>query len=136
MTAVNSRPIRPQPLLNGVALIAIVFGSLTVISGGTVLFGSDTVRDLAGDFVPFVVWFNFCTGFLYVIAGLAIWLRHHWALGLSVMIAGATAPVMAAFGLWVIDGGAYEARTVGALAFRCGVWVAIALVLLRARPRS
>ncbi|NNE79395.1 MAG: hypothetical protein HKN18_03895 [Silicimonas sp.] len=114
----------------------MALGILTVMSGGSVIFGSDQARTLAGDIVPFVVWFNFFAGFLYVFAGLAIWLRHRWALSLSIMIAGATALVAASFGIWVLSGGAYETRTAGALAFRFGVWTAIALILLRTRPPS
>ena len=112
----------------------MVFGALTVISGGNVLFGVDAVQELAGRFVPFVVWFNFIAGFLYIAAGLAIWLGHRWALGLSVAIAAATPVVAAAFGIWVIQGGDYEMRTVGALALRFGVWVAIAFAVFRAKP--
>lgn len=134
MTKANSQTFKPRPYIKGIALLAMVFGALTVISGGNVLFGIDAVQEMAGRFVPFVVWFNFIAGFLYIAAGLAIWLGHRWALGLSVAIAAATAVVAAAFGIWVIQGGDYEMRTVGALALRFGVWVAIAFAVFRAKP--
>jgi len=135
MTTANSQALKPRVFLKGVALIAMVFGTATVISGGSVLFGADVVREAAGRFVPFVLWFNFIAGFAYIAAGLAIWLAHRWAFGLSVAVAAATCLVAAAFGIWVFQGGAYEMRTVGALALRFGVWLAISLVLVRARPR-
>ncbi len=31
-------------------------------------------RVAAGNFVPFVVWFNFLAGFVYVAAGVELWL--------------------------------------------------------------
>jgi hypothetical protein len=40
--------------------------------------------------------------------------------------------VFAAFGLHVVAGGAFEARTVGAMALRSLVWVAIAVAACRA----
>lgn len=49
------------------AIVAIVFGALTIISGGRALFGGVDM----GAVVPFVLWFNFLAGFAYVAAGLA-----------------------------------------------------------------
>lgn len=39
--------------------------------------------------------------------------------------------IAAAFGLHVFGGGAYEMRTVGALALRTGFWVVVSLVAWR-----
>ena len=46
-----------------VSSIAIVFGLLTLKAGGSVLFIDGTAREEAGNYVPFVVWFNFSAGF-------------------------------------------------------------------------
>ena len=48
--------------------IAIVFGIMTIKSGGAVLFTDGEARLAAGDYVSFVLWFNFLAGFLYVVA--------------------------------------------------------------------
>lgn len=133
MTTEKSQALEPRSSLKGVALIAMVFGTATVISGGSVLFGADAIRETAGRFVPFVVWFNFIAGFAYIAAGIAIWLAHRWALSLSVAIAVATFIAAAGFGVWILLGNPYEMRTVGALALRFGVWVAIALAVHRAK---
>ncbi|NND17791.1 MAG: hypothetical protein HKN98_04360 [Silicimonas sp.] len=122
--------------MKGLALVALVFGTMTIISGGSVLFGTRAVREMAGHYVTFVVWFNFIAGFAYIAAGLAIWQLHRWALGLSIAIAVATALVTAAFAVWVLQGGGFEMRTVGALALRFGVWAAISWAVFRARARS
>ena len=132
MTLTNSRS---RPVMKGAALLAMAFGAVTVVSGGNVLFGPDAAREMAGQFVPFVVWFNTIAGFVYVAAGLAIWSGHRWALGISVGIAAATALVAAGFGIWVAQGGAFEMRTIAALALRFGVWLAIALIVYQARRR-
>ena len=111
--------------------IGLVFGLLTVFSGGTALFGGEAARATAGNAVPFVLWFNFIAGFFYVIAGLGLLLKARWAVRLSIAIALATALVLAAFGLHVAGGGLYEMRTVGAMLLRTAVWATIAAVAWR-----
>ena len=66
------------------AIVAVLFGIATVASGG-VLFGDGA--EAAGNYVPFVVWFNFLAGFAYVAAGLGLWLRRAWAPWLALALA-------------------------------------------------
>jgi hypothetical protein len=82
----------------------------------------------AGDAVPFVLWFNFLSGFAYVLAGIGIAMGRRWAVMLSVGLATTIAAVFALFGLHVFQGAAFEMRTVGAMSLRLLVWVAIAAV--------
>ncbi len=114
-----------------VSVVAVGFGLLTIKEGGTILFGGIEVRATAGNYVPFVLWFNFLAGFAYVIAGAGLWLRFRWAAWLAVVIAVATALTFAAFGVHVLAGGAYEMRTVIAMSLRTLVWVTIAGVAWR-----
>lgn len=114
-----------RPLSLSIAAgMAVVFGVLTVISGGRALFGGADM----GAVVPFVLWFNFAAGFAYVAAGLGLWRGAGWAPALAIGIAAATAAVFAGF-LWhVWRGGAFETRTMAALPLRLAVWVVIAAV--------
>lgn len=89
-------------------------------------------RASAGDYVSFVVWFNFVAGFFYIAAGAGIWAHRRWAMPLAFAIAGATLVVFAAFGVHVLLGGAYELRTAAAMTLRSGFWVVIGLVARRA----
>jgi hypothetical protein len=114
------------------AIVAIVFGALTVISGGIALFGGAGARTAVGDAVPFVLWFNFLSGFVYVLAGVGLFLWVRWGAQLSALLAIAILLVFAAFGLHVALGGAFEMRTVGAMILRSGVWIAIAIPTCRA----
>ena len=114
------------------AIIAILFGILTVIAGGSALFGSVEARAAVGNAVPFVLWFNFLSGFVYVLAGTGLFVWRRWAAQLSALLAGAILVVFAAFGLHVALGGAFEMRTVVAMILRSGVWVAIAIAACRA----
>jgi uncharacterized membrane protein (DUF2068 family) len=114
-----------------ISLIAVGFGLLTIKEGGTILFGDAAARAAAGNYVPFVLWFNFLAGFAYVIAGIGLWRQQRWAAWLAAAIAVATALTFAAFGAHVATGGAYEQRTVIAMSLRTLVWTAIAVLAYR-----
>lgn len=111
--------------------VAVLFGLLTIGSGGRVLFGGPAAAAAAGDAVPFVLWFNFLSGFVYVLAGIGIALGRRWSVMLSVGLVAAIAAVFALFGLYVFQGSAFEMRTVGAMSLRLIVWVAVAAVAVR-----
>ena len=113
------------------AIVALVFGALTIFSGGRVLFGPEEASVAAGNYVTFVLWFNFLAGFAYVAAGAGLWLWRRWAAWLALGIAAATALVFAAFGVHVAMGGAFELRTVAAMALRTLLWAGIAVAAQR-----
>lgn len=123
---------RPPKWLLALGVVAIVFGVMTVISGGGVLFGPRAARAAAGYYLPYVVWFNFLAGFAYVIAGIGIWIGAGWAKWLSAFILVTTMAIAVVFGVHVAAGGEYETRTVGALVFRIAVWATIVMALRRA----
>ena len=132
----STAPHRRPRWLYALALIAIVFGVMTVISGGGVLFGPRAARVAAGYYVPYVVWFNFLAGFAYVLAGIGIWIGARWATWLSAFILVTTMAVGVVFGVHVAAGGEYESRTVGALIFRIAVWATVVMALRHTAKRS
>jgi hypothetical protein len=115
------------------ALLAVLFGAATVVSGGNVLFGSGAPA--AGNYVPFVVWFNFVAGFAYVAAGVGLWRSRRWAARLALALAVLTALVFGALGVHIAGGGAFEARTIAAMTLRTVIWGAIAALALAGVPR-
>ena len=122
---------RQPPAVRLAGWIAIVFGLLTVFSGGMGLFGPDEIQARLGNTVAFVLWFNFLAGFAYVAAGTGLLSGKRWAVWLSAGIAVSTIAVFAAFGLHVLSGAAFELRTVLAMSFRCAVWLAITTITVR-----
>lgn len=63
--------VRPRWAL-AAGIVAVLFGALTVWSGGRALFGGSAARAEVGDAVGFVLWFNFLCGFFYVLAGVGV----------------------------------------------------------------
>ena len=123
---------RPPRWTTILALVAIIFGVVTIVVGGKTLFGGTEVRTAAGNIVPFVLWFNFIAGFAYVMAGVGLFLWKRWAAQLSAAIAAGTISVFIAFGIHIFLGGAFESRTVGAMIIRSVVWIVIAVSACRA----
>lgn len=110
-----------------VSIFAVLFGLLTLKEGASVLFIDGSARRAAGNYVPFVLWFNFCSGFAYIAAGIGLWQMQKWSAQLAAFIAVAILLVFAAFGVHAFIGGAYELRTVVAMILRSTIWVGIAL---------
>lgn len=110
-------------------LLAIVFGVATVASGGRILFGDDAIRTEAGNVVRFVLVFNFSAGFAYVGAGLAIILQRISSILFARILAGGTVLVFVGLGAHIITGGAFETRTVVAMAVRSAFWLGQAAAL-------
>jgi hypothetical protein len=107
-------------------------GAVSVVSGGSVLFGPQAAREAAGEYVPFVVWFNFCSGFLYLAAGVGLFAWKRWGARLAAVLAVAIAAVGLAFAAHIALGGAYEIRTVAAMSVRALLWFAVAVAACRA----
>ena len=124
--------IRKRPVWVWVtAIIAVVFGVMTIKSGGSVLFINGEARLAAGNYVGFVLWFNFLAGFFYITTGLGLWLKMSWAPKLAITIASLTILVFAAFGVHIFNAGEYEQRTVIAMTIRSLLWSAIAVTAWR-----
>ena len=112
------------------AFVGVLFGVMTLKTGGLSLF-TEEGRVAAGSYVPFVLWFNFLAGFLYIVAGVGIFMRHSRAILIAKFLAIATLGVFILFLGHVALGGAYEVKTLVAMIFRGGVWAMIWFVLTR-----
>jgi len=123
-----SQKKRPQWAI-AMAVFVGVFGVMSLKSGGEVLFFDGAGREAAGNYVEFVVWFNFLAGFAYIAGavGLALW--RSWVTQLAFSIAISTIVVFMAFGVHIITEGPYEMRTVGAMVLRSVAWLGIAFSL-------
>ncbi|QFT01541.1 hypothetical protein FIV06_29190 (plasmid) [Labrenzia sp. THAF191b] len=131
-TMLIQRDLRQGSGLRMAGAAAAVFGVMTVVSGGTVLFGGDQLSRLAGNVVSFVLWFNFLAGFAYAMTGLGLWFARGWARWMAIAILIGTAIVLCAFLVYVSQGGPHETRTLVALIFRTGFWAIVTSTALRA----
>lgn len=124
----SQRPI----WLTIIAIVAVLFGIATIKEGGTVLF-TETGRQGAGNYVPFVLWFNFIAGFAYIMTGIAMFRLKSCSRRLAAVIAISTTIVFILLGIHIFNDGLYELRTVMAMTIRSTLWISIAIVALRAK---
>lgn len=114
-----------------ITVLSVLFGLLTIKSGGSVLFIDGIAREEAGNYVPFVLWFNFLAGFIYLFAGAGLFMQKRWAAWLAMIIASSTIFVFIYLGFHILNGGAFEARTVAAMSLRSLVWALISIFAYR-----
>ncbi|HKJ87518.1 MAG TPA: hypothetical protein VKA48_03330 [Gammaproteobacteria bacterium] len=110
------------------ALAAAAFGVVTLWAAAMLLFGPVSTEQVAGVFPPFLVWFDFLVGFLYLAGATGLLLRRRWAGTLAAAIAVVTAIIFAIYGLRALQGAPYEPRIVGALAGRVAFWAIMARI--------
>lgn len=114
-------------ILKILSIVLLLFALLTLFLSGSVIFDLFGIREKEGNYVPFVVWANFISSLLYLVAAyglLKVKKWSAWLLFISVFI------LVAAFiGLksHINSGGFYETKTVGAMIFRIGLTALITI---------
>jgi hypothetical protein len=101
-----------------IATLLAAFGLLTLFLSSSVIFDLFGIRAKEGNYVLFVVWANFLSSILYLVAAYGFIKDKKWTLkplGISAIVL-----LVAFIGLFIhIDsGGIYETKTIGAMVFR------------------
>ncbi len=110
------------------ATILAGFGLLTLFLSTSVIFDLFGIRAKEGNYVLFVVWANFISSILYLIASFGFVAFKKWTaklLGVSTLIL-----ITALVGLFyhINSGGIYETKTIGAMIFRISVTLVFATI--------
>lgn len=108
-----------------IALIFLVFGFLTIVSGGRSIF-SDAGIAARGNIVPLVLWFNFIAGFFYILAGVSTFKMKSCVKKLSAVLAVLNSVVLLYLVNHIYQGGLYENKTFVAMSFRTVFWIVFA----------
>ncbi|MBK7851287.1 MAG: hypothetical protein IPJ66_09185 [Bacteroidetes bacterium] len=108
------------------ATILTGFGLLTLFLSTSVIFDLFGIRAKERNYVLFVVWSNFISSILYLIASYGFVTSKRWTaklLGVSTIIL-----ITALIGLFyhINSGGIYETKTIGAMIFRISVTMVFA----------
>lgn len=105
-----------------IALLFVVFGFMTIISGSKALFTEAGINS-RGNIVPLVLWFNFIAGFFYLVAAVSTLKLKVCAKKLTIVLAISNALVFLYLVNHIFQGGLYENRTVVAMSFRTAFWI-------------
>lgn len=116
-------------LVAGIA--AMLFGVVTLFEGGHMVFGGPEVWAAAGNVVPWVLYFNFTAGFVYVVTGLLAVTKHPGSAKLALGLAVANVLILVSLGIYAATGGLFETKTMAAMGLRTVFWGVQAVVLRR-----
>ena len=110
------------------ALVLLIFGFLTVFAGGSVILDFFGMRAKEGNYVLFVVWANFISGFLYLVASFGFFKGKNWT---AAVLSAATWILIAAFAgllIHIQTGGLFENKTIGVMIFRIAITIGLLAV--------
>lgn len=110
------------------AIILLAFGLLTLFLSGSVIFDLFGIREMEGNYVPFIVWANFVSSIIYLFAVYGLIKSKKWTffvLGASFLILFFS---FIALQVYIDGGGIYEEKTVKAMIFRSSVTAIFALI--------
>ena len=109
------------------AIFMLVIGILTLKAGGSVIL-IGTSRIAAGNYVPYVLWFNFIIGFFHIIVAVGLWFEISSSYRLPLLILLAYIVVDIFFAYHIFTGGLYELKTVVAMSFRNLTWIGATII--------
>lgn len=117
-----------KSILSIAGIFLMSFGLLTLFMSTAVNFDLLGIRAKQGNYVPFIVWANWCCGLMYLAASYyffkpAIYAKKILSLAVLVLI-------VAFIGLLfhINSGGLYEVKTVKAMIFRTTITIAFLLI--------
>jgi heme/copper-type cytochrome/quinol oxidase subunit 3 len=105
----------------GIAFLLAAFGLLTLFLSASVIFDLFGIRAKEGNYVLFIVWANFISSLIYLVASYGFIKNKKWTtniLGISTLI---LINAFIGFTVYIYADGVHETKTVGAMIFRITV---------------
>ncbi|MBP9849545.1 MAG: hypothetical protein KBC58_08925 [Flavobacterium sp.] len=107
----------------GIAFLLAVFGLLTLFLSASVIFDFFGIRAKEGNYVLFVVWANFISSIIYLVASYGFIKNKNWTvtiLGISSLI---LINAFIGFIIYIYADGVHETKTIGAMTFRIALTI-------------
>ena len=114
-------------ILKITASALLLFALLTLFLSGSVIFDLFGIRAKEGNYVPLVVWANFISSILYLVAAYGLFKMKKWSVWLIAVSVFIFVAAFIGLKMHINEGGLYEAKTVSAMLFRIGLTVFIAV---------
>lgn len=106
-----------------IAFQLAVFGLLTLFLSASVIFDFFGIRAKEGNYVLFVVWANFISSIIYLVASYGFIKNKNWTvtiLGISSLI---LINAFIGFIIYIYADGVHETKTIGAMIFRIALTI-------------
>ncbi len=116
-----------QKILKITATVLLLFALLTLFLSSSVIFDLFGIREKEGNYVPLVVWANFISSILYLVAAYGLLKMKKWPVWLLVISAVILVAAFIGLKIHISEGGLYEAKTINAMIFRMGLTILLAV---------
>ena len=110
------------------AIILALFALLTLFLSSSVIFDWFSIRAKEGNYVLFIVWTNFSSSILYLIAIYGFFKRTKWAFWVLITALVILMIAFVSLLIYINDGGVHEAKTINAMIFRILVTLGFSLM--------
>ena len=104
-----------------------LFALLTLFLSSSVIFDLFNIREKEGNYVLFVVWANFISSMIYLIAVYGLVKAKKWTSLVLLVSAIILSVAFISLKIHISNGGIYEAKTVKAMIFRIGLTLVFAV---------
>jgi len=105
-------------ILYGITATLIAFGLFTLFLSGSIIFDLFGIRAKEGNYVLFIVWANFISSIIYLVASYGFVKNKNWTstiLGISALI---LINAFICFIIYIYTDGVHETKTIRAMIFR------------------
>ena len=111
-----------------ICLFLLLFGTVSIFMTTSIIFDWFGIRELEGNYVPFIVYANLICGFLYLLTSYLLFKNKKSA---SYLLLFASILLILSFislGIYINNGGIYEEKTVKAMTFRSSITLILTFV--------
>jgi heme/copper-type cytochrome/quinol oxidase subunit 3 len=108
-------------------LVLSLFALLTLFLSSSIILDLFNIREKEGNYVPFVVWANFISSILYIIAAVGIVKLKKWPALLLLLSAIILIAAFIGLKIYISNNGIYELKTVSAMIFRIALTIGFSL---------
>lgn len=108
-------------------LVLVGFGMLTLFLSSSVILDLFNVRAREGNYVLFVVWSNFISSILYLVAVYGLIKQKSWTAGILSISVAILIAAFVGLNIHIENGGLYEVKTVNAMIFRIAITIAFTI---------
>ncbi len=127
------KKVAPRILL---VVVISAFALLTLFLSGSVIFDLFGIRAKEGNYVLLVVWANFISSLLYLVAAYGLVMRKRWPYKILIISVAVLSVALAGLFIHIDQGGLYETKTIGAMVFRISVTLAFTFFCYRQLKRG
>lgn len=110
-----------------ITVLLIIFALITLFMSSSVIFDWFGIREMEGDYVPFIVWTNFIASILYLIGAFGLLKTKEWTVWLLTATAGLLFVALIGLFIHIYFGGLYKKKIIGAMVFRIAVTIGFAV---------